>query len=111
MPVNPILLRLHLIENFKMSVLTNVSNSRMADKMAKTSSKRTKMDKHSDDVYPWDRTRGQANRCIYCNSDCLWAVCGTCRELIAQGKPPRKPIYRPRKKGLLRRHTFGGEVR
>ena len=77
--------------------------------MSKTS--KTKIDRHKDDVYPWDRTRGQANRCIYCKTECLWVVCRECSELIAQGKPPRTPIYRPPKRGLIRRHTFGGEVR
>ncbi len=70
-----------------------------------------KPDMHRDDVYPWDRTRGQVSKCIYCRADCLWAVCRECRDLIAGGKPPRTPVYRPAKKGLYRRHTFGGEVR
>jgi hypothetical protein len=31
--------------------------------------------------------------------------------LISKGLPPQKPVYRPPKRGLYRRHTFGGEVR
>ena len=66
---------------------------------------------HPDDVFPWDNTRGQATKCCYCKADCAWVMCSKCAELIAKGLPPQKPVYRPLKKGLYRRHTFGGEVR
>jgi hypothetical protein len=72
---------------------------------------KAKVDRHQEDVYPWDRARGQTNKCCYCKADCVWVVCKECSDLIAQGKPPRTPTYRPSKKGLIRRHTFGGEVR
>ncbi len=72
---------------------------------------KAKVERHEEDVYPWDRARGQTNKCCYCKADCVWIVCKECNDLIAQGKPPRTPTYRPSKKGLIRRHTFGGEVR